>query len=52
MTSDDILNVKSAVWALGHVGSSPGGLELLMKEDIVRELVEMAEESPVLSLRG
>lgn len=52
VTQEKIPEVKAVVWALGHIGSSSGGLELLVKEDIVGDLVEMAENSPVLSIRG
>ena len=51
-TNEEILGVKAAVWALGHIGSSPGGLDLLLKEEVMGDLVEMAEGSPVLSIRG
>lgn len=48
----EILDLKAAIWALGHVGSSSLGLELLLEHDIINCLVEQAEESPVLSIRG
>ena len=44
--------VKAAVWALGHIGSTVGGLELLLKEGVVADLALMAERCPVLSVRG
>ena len=47
-----ILDVKAAVWALGHIGSSLGGLSLLLREEIISDLVDMAEVSPILSIRG
>ena len=48
----ELLEVKAAVWALGHIGSSPGGLGLLQERNVLPRLVEMAEASPVLSIRG
>ena len=48
----DIHEVKAAIWALGHIGSTVGGLELLLKEGVVSHLVAMAETCPVLSVRG
>ena len=51
-TKEKILAVKAAVWALGHIGSTLGGLDLLLKEEVVENLVCMAEECPVLSIRG
>ena len=51
-TAKGIHEVKAAVWALGHIGSTVGGLELLLKEGVVSKLVTMAESCPVLSVRG
>ena len=51
-SAKNIHEVKAAVWALGHIGSTVGGLELLLKEDVVADLVDMAEGCPVLSVRG
>lgn len=48
----DIITFKSAIWALGHIGSAAGGLDLLVKEGVVAQLVELAETCPVLSIRG
>ena len=48
----DIHEVKAAVWALGHIGATVGGLELLLKEGVVSDLVVMAESCPVFSVRG
>ena len=50
--SEELRSLKAAIWALGHIGSSPGGLELLVKEDVVGVLVDLAEGCPVLSVRG
>ena len=50
--AEDIHEVKAAIWALGHIGSTVGGLELLLKEGVVSDLVVMAESCPVLSVRG
>ena len=51
-SAKDVHEVKAAVWALGHIGSTVGGLDLLIKEDVVSDLVVMAESCPVLSVRG
>ena len=48
----DILDVKAAVWALGHIGSAIGGLDLLMEEKVLDDLVKLAESCPILSIRG
>ncbi|KAM0790272.1 hypothetical protein ACM66B_005576 [Microbotryomycetes sp. NB124-2] len=49
---DVIFKLKSVLWAVGHVGSTDGGLEFLDQEDILETIVDIAEESPVFSLRG
>ena len=51
-SAKDVHEVKAAVWALGHIGSTVGGLDLLLKEGVVSDLVIMAESCPVLSIRG
>ena len=53
MTShDEIITFKAAIWALGHIGSAAGGLDLLIREGVVSILVTLAEKCPVLSIRG
>lgn len=44
--------LKSCLWAVGHIGASSGGLPFLESEYIVQSIVEIAETSPVYSLRG
>ncbi len=51
-TLNAILAMKAAIWALGHIGSSPGGLQLLLEEEVIGDLVDLAETCPVLSIRG
>ena len=50
--SEAITDFKAAIWALGHIGSAVRGLELLIKEGVVSDLVTLAEICPVLSIRG
>ncbi|KAM0751148.1 hypothetical protein T439DRAFT_374032 [Meredithblackwellia eburnea MCA 4105] len=50
--SATIAKLKSALWVVGHVGSSEGGLPFLEDEYIIESIVEIAEDSPVYSLRG
>jgi len=40
------------LWVLGHVGASPNGLSFLLEEDVITNILEIAEKSPCLSLRG
>ncbi|SCV73876.1 BQ2448_6306 [Microbotryum intermedium] len=47
-----LLSLKAALWAVGHIGSTTGGLEFLDEELIIPSIVEIAEDSPVYSLRG
>jgi len=53
--SDDVevlAKLKSVLWAVGHIGASPRGLSFLEAEDIISVIVEIAERSKVLSIRG
>ncbi|WVQ86186.1 hypothetical protein IAT38_008354 [Cryptococcus sp. DSM 104549] len=45
-------NLKSVLWALGNIGSTEGGLPFLEDEEIIEDIVDVAERSPVLSIRG
>ncbi|WVO18166.1 hypothetical protein L204_105869 [Cryptococcus depauperatus] len=50
--SSVITDLKSALWVLGNVGSTEGGLPFLEDEEIIGDIVEVAEQSPVLTVRG
>lgn len=55
MEPDDqavLANLKSVLWALGHIGSTHGGLPFLEDEEIIEAIVEIAEQSPVLTIKG
>ena len=52
VTKEDITSYKAAIWALGHVGSTQQGLDLLLNENAVEELIDLAEDCPLLSIRG
>ncbi|XP_022101706.1 rapamycin-insensitive companion of mTOR-like [Acanthaster planci] len=47
-----ILSLKAALWALGHTGTSSYGLQLLSSESIVPDIIRLAEECEVFSVRG
>ena len=51
-TKEDVTAFKAAIWALGHIGSTQQGLELLLSENAVDDLIDLAEECPLLSIRG
>ncbi|WVR08773.1 hypothetical protein IAU60_005831 [Kwoniella sp. DSM 27419] len=55
MESNDrsvMTNLKSVLWALGNIGSTEGGLPFLEDEEIIEDIVEIAEQSPILTIRG
>ncbi|WVF67846.1 hypothetical protein IAT40_002607 [Kwoniella sp. CBS 6097] len=47
-----LTNLKSVLWALGNIGSTVGGLPFLEDEEIIEDIVEIAEQSPILTIRG
>ncbi|KAF9171355.1 hypothetical protein BGX20_007728 [Mortierella sp. AD010] len=47
-----ISDLKAILWAVGHIGSTVGGLPFLEDEDLIKYIVGMAERSKVLSLKG
>ena len=51
-TKEEMTVLKAAIWALGHIGSTEQGLELLLTEHAVEDLIELAEHCPLLSIRG
>ncbi|KAI7903798.1 Rapamycin-insensitive companion of mTOR, N-term-domain-containing protein [Cokeromyces recurvatus] len=44
--------LKAVLWALGNIGATKNGLPFLEEEDIVKDIIEMAEGSEILSLKG
>ncbi|XP_070563534.1 rapamycin-insensitive companion of mTOR-like isoform X2 [Ptychodera flava] len=51
-TPDKIAALKAALWGLGHIGSSTWGLKLLAQEEILPDIIRLAEECEVFSVRG
>ncbi|CAN9504696.1 unnamed protein product [Ophioblennius macclurei] len=47
-----IKELKAALWALGHVGSSNWGVKLLQEDGLIPDLVSLAHHCEVLSVRG
>ncbi|GAA5902766.1 TORC2 complex subunit TSC11 [Sporobolomyces salmoneus] len=47
-----IAQLKSVLWAVGHIGSTENGLMFIEDEFILPDIVEIACTSPVYSLRG
>ncbi|KAI7190457.1 hypothetical protein KC363_g4384 [Hortaea werneckii] len=50
--SETILKVKGCLWAVGNVGSMELGAPFLESSDVVKYIVQIAENSKVLTLRG
>lgn len=50
--SELISKLKSVLWAVGSIGANELGLPFLEAEDVVSQIVEIAETSAVLSVRG
>lgn len=51
-TEREILELKAAMWAVGHVSNSQNGVQFLIDEGVYKSMIEIAENSPVYSLRG
>ncbi|GAA6003547.1 TORC2 complex subunit TSC11 [Rhodotorula paludigena] len=49
---DYVVQLKSVLWAVGHIGSTADGLALLYEEDVLTDMVQIAAFSPIYSLRG
>ncbi|BGP49997.1 hypothetical protein JCM10450v2_005902 [Rhodotorula kratochvilovae] len=47
-----VIELKSVLWAVGHIGATPYGLAILDEYDVLTDLVKIAAFSPVYSLRG
>lgn len=51
-TEEEVLQLKAAVWAAAHLGTSEAGVLLLESAQVVEALVLIASHSPILALRG
>ncbi|OCU02585.1 hypothetical protein XELAEV_18008346mg [Xenopus laevis] len=49
---DGVKQLKAALWALGNIGSSNWGLNLLQEENVIPDIVSLAQHCDVLSIRG
>lgn len=47
-----ISDLKTALWAVGNIGSSAGGLTFLEADGVVDDIAGIAETSNVFSVRG
>ncbi|NXU55877.1 RICTR protein, partial [Turnix velox] len=49
---EEIKQLKAALWALGNIGSSNWGLNLLLEENVIPDIMALAQHCEVLSVRG
>ncbi|XP_041958385.1 rapamycin-insensitive companion of mTOR [Alosa sapidissima] len=49
---EGLKQLKAALWALGNIGSSNWGLNLLQEEGVIPDIVALAQHCEVLSIRG
>ncbi|KAM6289693.1 rapamycin-insensitive companion of mTOR isoform 1-T1 [Aegotheles albertisi] len=49
---EGIKQLKAALWALGNIGSSNWGLNLLQEENVIPDILALAQHCEVLSVRG
>uniref|UniRef100_A0A4W3JTQ3 RPTOR independent companion of MTOR complex 2 n=1 Tax=Callorhinchus milii TaxID=7868 RepID=A0A4W3JTQ3_CALMI len=51
-TWEGVKHLKAALWALGNIGSSNWGLNLLQEENVVPDMIALAQQCEILSVRG
>ncbi|XP_069739810.1 rapamycin-insensitive companion of mTOR-like isoform X2 [Narcine bancroftii] len=49
---DGVKQLKAALWALGNIGASNWGLNLLQEENVIPDIVVLAQTCEILSVRG
>jgi rapamycin-insensitive companion of mTOR len=47
-----LVRKRAALWTIGHIASSTNGFRLIQRADLLREIVNLAENAEILSLRG
>ncbi|XP_052097251.1 rapamycin-insensitive companion of mTOR-like [Mytilus californianus] len=52
ITDEDETKLKTALWVVGHIGTSTWGIQWLEEECLLPEIIKLAEECGVFSLRG
>ena len=46
-------NEKRAIlWTIGHIGSHENGIKLILETSLIKDVIDMAENSMTISLRG
>ncbi|ESK90459.1 cytosolic regulator pianissimo [Moniliophthora roreri MCA 2997] len=49
---DLIMKLKSTLWAVGNIGATEGGLPFLEEEEIIPTVMDIANHSPIPTVRG
>lgn len=49
---DMIIKLKSVLWAVGNIGASEGGLHFLEEEEVIADILDILDQSPIPSVRG
>lgn len=49
---DSLVKLKGCLWAVGHAGSNSSGASFLESTGVVNDIIKIAEESPIYSLKG
>lgn len=52
LTEKEVLELKAAVWACGHVAASQHGVQPMIDDGVFKAMVELAESCQIYSLRG
>lgn len=47
-----IIKLKAALWAVGHVGATSLGFQLILETEMIPLIIQMVSQSPILSVRG
>ena len=48
----DVVQLKAALWAMGHASTSKWGARYLKQSNLLPDIIKLAEESAVFSIRG
>lgn len=51
-TEEEILKIKAALWALGHLCNSVAGLEFIVNKNVLLYIVHLAEGCVVWSIKA
>ncbi|XP_023229474.1 rapamycin-insensitive companion of mTOR-like [Centruroides sculpturatus] len=52
VSESNILHLKAALWAIGHVGMSSIALPTILEANVVPQIIKLAQEASVFSIRG